>query len=472
MAGGAEGGMRAILAAVLCLLIGVGPVWATEAGLPAADLSTVRVLDLRTAQAVALAANPNMAAARARVEQARARVEQAAAAWWPSLDLSSGGSRQRLAESGTQFDPAMAALLAGSTDRTLEVYTAGLQATWVLFDGFYRRFKRLQAEYDEQSAAAGLADSRRLLISGVAEAFLNAQLAQTNTDIYRADETFYLRQLEDAENRYNVGAGPWGDILNIKVQLNAARTGLLRSQREFEAAGYGLAALMGLVEARLPEGVRLQKQDQGADPPASAEDVDTLIQEARAMRPDIRRLETLVLGAEAASGMAKAPFYPRVQAVGAVEGAREGDPGLSDENFGNTLGVQLAWNLYAGGADRARLTEARQARREAVATLAGLRNEVAGEIRRDLALLASAAEQVRLQRETVALVEENRELAQNEYEAGESPLIRLNEAQRDLVATYGRLALALAARDLAAQRLLAATGRNLAGFDKPTGERP
>ncbi len=464
--------MRFLLAAVLSLVLGVGPVWASGEGLPAADLATVRVLDLHTAQAIALAANPNMAASRARVEQARARVEQAAAAWWPSLDLSGGGSRQRLAESGTRLDPAMAALLGGSTDRTLEVYNAGLQATWVLFDGFYRRFKRLQAEYDEQSAAAGLADSRRLLVGAVAEAFVNTQLAQTNTDIYRADETFYLRQLEDAENRYNVGAGPWGDILNIKVQLNAARTGVLRSQREFEASGYGLAALMGLAEARFPDGLRLQAQDRQEDPPAPQEDADTLIREARAARPDIRRLESVVRGAEAATGMARAPFYPRVQAVGAVEGAREGDPGLDDENFGNTVGVQLAWNLYAGGADRARVTEARQARREAAYTLAGLRNEVAGEIRRDLALLASAAEQVRLQRETVALVEENRQLAQNEYEAGESPLIRLNEAQRDLVATYGRLALALAARDLAAQRLLAATGRNLAGFDAPAGERP
>ena len=464
--------MRFLLAAVLSLVLGAGPLWASGEGLPAADLAAVRVLDLHTAQAVALAANPNMAASRARVEQARARVEQAAAAWWPSLDLSGGGSRQRLAESGTRFDPAMAALLGGSTDRTLEVYSAGLQATWVLFDGFFRRFKRLQAEYDEQSAAAGLADSRRLLVGAVAEAFVNTQLAQTNTDIYRADETFYLRQLEDAENRYNVGAGPWGDILNIKVQLNAARTGVLRSQREFEASGYGLAALMGLAEARFPDGLRLQAQDRQADPAAPEGDADTLIREARAVRPDIRRLESVVRGAEAATGMARAPFYPRVQAVGAVEGAREGDPGLDDENFGNTVGVQLAWNLYAGGADRARVTEARQARREAAYTLAGLRNEVAGEIRRDLALLASAAEQVRLQRETVALVEENRQLAQNEYEAGESPLIRLNEAQRDLVATYGRLALALAARDLAAQRLLAATGRNLAGFDAPAGERP
>ncbi|MDX9834409.1 MAG: TolC family protein [Desulfobulbus sp.] len=467
----AEDGMRYVVAAVLSLLVCVGPVRAAEKGLPVADLSAVRVLDMSTAQAIALAANPSMTAARARVEQARERVSQAAAAWWPSLDLSGGASRQRLAESGTLFDPSMAALLAGTTDRNLEVYSAGLQATWVLFDGFYRRFRELQAEYDEQSAVAGLVDSRRLLVRAVAEAFLNAQLAQTNTGISQADETFYLRQLEDAENRYNVGVGPWGDILNIKVQLNTARTGLLRSQREFEAAGYGLAALMGLPEARFPERVRLQKQDQQTNLFAPIGDADTLIQEAQATRPDIRRLEMTVRGAEAATGMARAPFYPRLRAAGTVEGAREGDPGLSDENFGNTIGLQLSWNLYAGGADQARLAEAKQARREAAATKAGLHNEVAGEIRRDLALLASADEQVRLQRETVALVEENRELAKNEYDAGESPLIRLNEAQRDLVATYGRLALALAARDLAAQRLLAATGRNLAGFDAPAGDR-
>ena len=464
--------MRYVLAVVLSVLVWVGPVRAGGEGTAAADLAAVRELDMRTAQAIALAANPNMAAAATRVEQARARVEQAAAAWWPSLDLSGGGARQRLAENGTRFDPALAALMAGSTDRTLELYNANLQATWVLFDGFYRRFKRLQAEYDEQSAAAGLADSRRLLVGAVAEAFLNAQLAQTNVDIYQADETFYLRQLEDAENRYNVGAGPWGDILNIKVQLNTARTGVLRSQREFEAAGYGLAALMGLGEARLPEGVRLQRQDRQAAADRPQEEVDELIRAAQAARPDIRRLEMLVRQAEAATGMAKAPFYPRLQAAGALEGAREGDAGLSEDDFGNTIGVNLAWNLYAGGADRARLTEARQARREAAYTLAGLRNEVAGEIRRDLALLAAAEEQVRLQRETVALVEENRELAKNEYEAGESPLVRLNEAQRDLVATYGRLALALAGRELAVQRLLAATGRNLAPFDASAGGRP
>ena len=77
-------------------------------------------------------------------------------------------------------------------------------------------------------------------------------------------------------------------------------------------------------------------------------------------------------------------------------------------------------------------------------------------------MLAAAEEQVQLQRETVKLVQENRDLAQNEYEAGESSLVRLNEAQRDLTTTYGRFAQALVGYQLQKQKLLAATGRNLA----------
>ena len=86
------------------------------------------------------------------------------------------------------------------------------------------------------------------------------------------------------------------------------------------------------------------------------------------------------------------------------------------------------------------------------------------EVRQDVALLAAAREQVRLQRESVDLVEQNRELAQSEYEAGSASLVRLNEAQRDLTTTYGRLAQALVGYHLARQRLLSATGRNLVPF--------
>ena len=461
--------MRLLLLIVLSMLCaGTTPAEETK---PVADLSGITVLDKPTAQAIALAGNPDMAAAEARIEQARARVRQATAAWWPNLDLTGRVAKERLSDTGYDYNRAIAALLGGSADRSTDSSSAGLQATWVLFDGFYRHFKEQQANYDEQSAAAALTDSRRQLVNAVGEAFLNSQLTQTNIDIAKADEAFYLRQLEDAQNRFDVGAGPWGDVLNIKVQLNSARTGLMRYQREFEAAGYGLAALMGLPEARFQESLRLaelEKETTLEDQTASAE---TLIEQALAARPDIQRLEMVIKQAEAASGMAKAPFYPRLQLFGALEGGREDDVGLSSEDFGNSIGMNLSWNLYAGGADKARLIETQQARREAAMTLASMRTSVAAEIRQDLALLAAAEEQVRLQRETVKLVEENRDLAKNEYEAGEASLVRLNEAQRDLTTTYGRLAQALVAYHLAKQQLMAATGRNLDDFKPLTENR-
>ncbi len=456
--------MQRIMVAVLIALCWLGDVRAMERS-TVTDLATVKVLDLKTAQALALAGNPDMAAAEARIEQARARVRQAVAAWWPSLDLTGSASRQHLSDTSHASNRALTALLGGTTDQTATIYRSGVEATWVLFDGFYRTFKERQAAYDEQASGAALIDSRRLLVAAVAEAFLNAQLAQTYIDINRADETFYNRQLEDAQNRFKVGAGPWGDVLNIRVQVNSAKTSLIRAQREFEAAGYGLAALLGLSEAALPSRVRLAELDRNAAPPDQKDDPDTLIAQALAVRPDIQRLEWVIKQAEAATGAAKAPYYPKVQIAGFLEGAREGDAKLTEDDFGNTVAVNMSWNLFAGGGDTARVVEAEQAKREAVHTLSGLRNSVAAEIRQDLALLAAAVDQLRLQRETVKLVEENRELAKNEYEAGESSLVRLNEAQRDLVTTYGRLAQALVACQLAQQRLLAATGRNLTGFN-------
>jgi outer membrane protein TolC len=460
--------MKRILVGVLSLLCCLGAVThAAEEKMAMADLSKIKVLDLRTSQSLALAGNPNMEAARARVEQARARVSQAVATWWPSLDVSGSGARVRLSDNSYQGNQRLAALWGATTDQTTDRYGAGAQATWVLFDGFYRNFREQQAAFDEQSVAAALVDSRRLLVISVAEAFLNAQLAQTRVDIARADETFYTRQLEDAQNRYDVGAGPWGDVLNIKVQLNTAKTGLMLYQREFEAAGYGLAALLGLPDAEFPPHVRLEALDRESATKGQQKTPEVLIKEALAARPDIRRLEMVVKQAEATKGVAKAPFYPKVQVAGVVEGVREGDAGLGSDDFGSTVGMNMSWNLYAGGADKARMIEAEQAKREAVYTLAGLRNSVAAEIRQDLALLAAAQEQVRLQRETVKLVEENRDLAKNEYDAGEASLVRLNEAQRDLNTTYSRLAQALVSYHLAMQRLLSATGQNLAALDLP-----
>jgi outer membrane protein TolC len=454
---------------VFTLLLGCllgTPAWGQgEKNIPVSepDFTGITVLDLQTAQRLSLEQNPGVAAARARFEQARARVRQASAAWWPSVDVN--GQLMRTRRSDTAYD-ALYAFPGQSLDRSYDSSSAALKASWLLFDGFYRKFQQKQMELGRQSAKAARLDIQRQLISAVAEAFYNAQLTGTKVEIAEADRAFYKRQVADANSRYEAGTGAWGDVLNFKVQLNRAVTTQMLEKRQYEAAMYGLAALLGVRDAAFPQGMRLAELDKECTINCTLDDADTLIKEALAVRPDINRLSLQVAEAEAATGKAEAPFWPKVQLDGAVNGTNQDGYGLSDEDFGNYIAVNVGWNLFSGGADKARLFEAKQRRREIAFTLADLRNKVAAEVQQDIALFAAAGEQVRLQRESVALVEENRRLAQSEYDAGAASLVRLNEAQRDLTTTYSRLAQALVNYQLTRQRLLAATGRNLLPFQK------
>ena len=136
---------------------------------------------------------------------------------------------------------------------------------------------------------------------------------------------------------FNVGAGPWGDVLNIRVQINTAKTSVIRFEREYEAAGYGLAALIGLPDAEFPSQVRLETLNKESMTTERLNKPEPLIKEALAARPDIRRLEMVIKQAEAVTGLAKAPLYPKLQVAGIVEGQKTGDIGLSSEDFGNTV---------------------------------------------------------------------------------------------------------------------------------------
>ncbi|MCI5121598.1 MAG: TolC family protein, partial [Candidatus Electrothrix sp. AUS4] len=353
-----------------------------------------------------------------------------------------------------------------SADQNYEAGSLGLQASWTVFDGYARKFQQEQAQYGVRSSGEREKNTQRLLVSAVADAFFTAQQALAAIEIATANKAFYEQQLEDAESRLEVGSGSLSDVLNMKVQLNSAKNSLLTSERDYKAARYALAALLGIVDSVLPETVKLAALDKDCDI-SSGEflaDKDKLIAEALQARPDLLSLDMQIKGAESGVEQARAGGWPTVQLISQLEGSTSDGLAPVGEDFGAYLGVSLSWNLYSGGAVDAAVLEAREAKREAKYSFAELRNSIAREVQQAIVRLSAAREQVRLQRETVELVEENRKLAKSEYEAGSASLVRLNEAQRDLTATYGGLVQALVSYQQARHQLLAAVGRNLEPF--------
>jgi outer membrane protein TolC len=433
------------------------------------DWATMSTLDLEAAVAIALAGNPGLEAASARVRQAKAQVDQARSAYWPRLDANASGARVELSENAYQQSLAIAQLLnpTAAIEDPDEYYNADLTASWTLFDGFERKFSNASARYGEQSSAAALNDARRLLISAVAVSYFSAQLALENIAIAKADEAFNQRQLADAEARQRVGTGALSDVLNFQVRKNQAKTTRINQEYRYEIARFGLAALLGIPEARLPTHLQLAPLASETTVELSRPPVDDLIAQTMKFRPDIQQIQWRIKQVEAQVKIAQADNYPTLFVAGSLDGERDGDLNFGQDDFGNRLQVGLSYNLFAGGFTRARVREVRQQKVELDKRLEDLVLSATSDIRSSVALVTSAQTQLALQRENVELVQRTRDLVEKEYNAGQGSLVRLNEAQRDLTNAQGSLALALVALRQAWVELETRSGIILATYGIP-----
>jgi outer membrane protein TolC len=448
------------------LVLAGGSAGAAEIGQAAAGraaLAGLEVLDLAAAKRIAVASSPNLAAAVERVRQAEERVRQARAAYWPFVDAGGSAVRTELsnnaARSQLTVDRSFNRTATSADPETL--YRADLTAGWTIFDGFRRWFENARAGFGELESRSALDEARRLLLLSVADGYYVAQLAREDLSIARADEAFNLRQSEEAQARRRAGSGSLSDVLNFEVQVNAARSAINDAERQYAVARIGLAALMGLPEAMIPETLELATLPIESASDLALPEAEPLVSFAENHRPDLMENRYRLQQAAAGIGVARSDFFPGLSLQGALDGLREGNGRFEGDDFGNSIGVYMTYNLFTGGATRARVAEARAGAREAERSLAAQRITVVSEVREALANLQASQRELRLQQQNAALVQQNRDLVEKEYAAGQASLVRLNEAQRNLTQARGRLALARVSLRQSWERLEAVTGRNL-----------
>ena len=305
-----------------------------------------------------------------------------------------------------------------------------------------------------------LADAQRLLLFEVARAWYAAALARENMTIARASGDFNLRLEKEAEKRREAGTGSLSDVLNFKVRANQAKSEYITANGDFETALAALAQVMGLSRPDLGEKVTLPELRPETKDELRMPAADILVALALDQRPDKLAKQEAVGRAESGVGRAKAALYPNLRASAAYEGERTDDTGFEEADFGATLALTLSWNLYAGGGDLAAIGEAKANLSGEKSDLAVLVVEIKAQVHDALARLEAAAAAVGLQKENAALVRQNRDLVEKEYAAGQAPLVRLNEAQRDLIQAESRLALARVSLRLAWESMAAAVGLN------------
>jgi len=427
----------------------------------------IEVLDLATAKKITLSDNPSMAAALLRVEQAKEVVRQAKSAYFPRLDAAASASLVELSDHVFEDNLQTARFFNPNADieDPQDYYKAGIVATWNLFDGFSRRFAHAAARHGETLSVSARRDTKRLLLSSVAQAFYAAQLALEGVSIAEADEAFNRHQLSEAEARRRAGTGSLSEELNFQVRRNAATANRLTAAESYKAAMIGLATLMGIPDARFPSKVALAPLKGETEEEMAPQDINRLQDIAHESRPDLSQGRVVVEQKKAEIGIARSGFYPSVDLTANLTGDREADARFQKDDFGGSVAVSFSYNIFDGGLVRAKVAGARAGWSEARQNLSSLENQVNREVQEAVVELETAGRQLVLQRRNTDLVKQTRDLVEKEYRAGQGSLVRLNEAQRDLITAQSRLALALVGLHQAWSGLQTATGGILVGFE-------
>lgn len=392
---------------------------------PAADRWWELLADPLLTQLIeaALADNPDLAAAEARVRQSRALARAAGAGYRPTLDATGRISRDKLSLNGENlalipFTPPVTAF----TD-----YRIGLDAAWEIDLAGHTRRQVEAAVARFGSRAETRNDARVVVAAEVASGYVDYRVAAQRLVLARQrlatlDESarlVHLQQQAGLASDSDLHAADAERLSNSGVPATLEATRL--------AAQLRLAALTGQPAAALA--TRLEVD--GAIPVVPVESPVGLPAELLRRRPDIRGAERELAAATADVGTAVAAQFPRLSLVGdaGFDSVRAGDLTSAASRFWN-FGPQLSLPLLAGGRLRRQAEAARAAQEAAIAVYRGTVLRAIAETetavvrfaasRRDAEGLGAAAEQLT----------DRARLERLRYDAGDVSMLDVLSAER------------------------------------------
>ena len=285
-------------------------------------------------------------------------------------------------------------------------------------------------------------DARRLLVRSVAYAYNDILLSMAKIRIAKENMKFQNSQLKENELKFEVGAVPLSNVLNFKAYYNSAESDLYAAQYSFAAAKHTLATLMGLTEGQIPAEVKfpgVPSPDGEVVPP-----LNVYLDTALANRPDLKAYREALQVAKYNYWASICSFGPTVSfnaSIGYSTGHTHTDNYLDGTGDFTThydggdisYGVTASWEIFSGGATYYAMRGRQAAMLQSDYSLANSWISIVSEVRTAYEYYQTCLTQVKISQESLELYRKIRDLVAEEYQAGNTELTRLNEAQRDFV---------------------------------------
>jgi outer membrane protein len=376
--------------------------------------SNVIRLSVKDAEALALKNNPAISVARLSALASEQVTREVRSSLWPQaygyLTAVDARANSRIT-AGALNNPTVYTRAAGGATVSQLITDFGHTTNLVAS-------ARLQAKADLQNAAA----TREDVLLAVDQAFYNA--LQTHAVLQVAEQTVASRQLLSDQ----VGALTKSklksdlDLSFANVNLAQAKLLYLDALNNDKASLAALSAILGY--ATLETFELVNGTEALAPPPA---DVEPLIADAFAKRPEILSLEFQSESADKLHRAEHDQLYPTISVLAAF-----GDsPVRNDVIYGPyaAAGANVEIPIFNGFLYSAKSREADLRAQAARQRLNDLRNRISRDVRTSWLAASTAFDRVSVSEQLLAQANQALELAQTRYKLGLSSIVELSQAQ-------------------------------------------
>ena len=376
----------------------------------------------------------------------------------------------RLAQSEALQRPSVAATAAGTTARVDPPTVGWLSSntTQGALNGRYPLFNRgndasvAQARKAYEVAQADLDSAEQDLIVRLAQAYFDVLAAKDSLAATRANKTAITEQLASAKRNFEVGTATITDTREAQAKYDLVVAQEIFAENDLRAKRVALDQLVGRanVDPRpLAVPVVLPALVPGS--------VEEWVTAAEGQHPSIRKARLGVDTARLETEKARAGRLPTVDAVATLALADQRGSAVLPTSRGTTtsgsLGVQLNWPLYSGGAVESRIKETVLLEDKAGSDLQAARRGVAQSTRVAFLGVQSGLAQVKALEAAEASSKLALEATQLGYKVGVRVNVDVLNAQTQLYGTQRDLAKARYDNIVGSLKLRQASGQLNAG---------
>jgi len=445
--------VSALAIAAICgfgILLPLGNAAAQDAPQQAMPVPAVNnAVSLNDALALAYTKNPTLAAERDNLRKSDEQLSEAYGTALPTIDLQASITHSENITNGFSFEELQKgnfAIERSENSNVPKVYSATLNQALFTGGRTINAIRQVKALVDVGSA--GLANVEQNVLLETVAAYMDVL---TNRQVVALNETNVLvlrRQLEAAQDRFDVGEITRTDVSQAEARLSGVETSLISARAQLMASEAQLARLTGLKSADLTVPRAL---------PQIPSSYDEAVGLAFANHPAMQQADAALRVAKAAKAVSFGEYLPTVSLQAQYKLTEDASDSQSDSSDASVTAV-ASWKIFQGGAIRSKnrqaAYEASRAQHQAVETRLAIEENATNAWNN----LMSARAGIKSSESQVKANEVALDGVRQEADVGVRTTLDVLNAEQELLDS--RLTLARARRNetVAAYQLLSATG--------------